>query len=201
LNSQLCPLPLLVGGTPAKSPWLNLSLPITTLLAVLFLMYYPPTLFLLLTTTARPRDGHGNTRGRRGGGNNNVNSNSIARAGQTLGTSLLYLFFATVGPPGWRLKDSIQKSFTSIASFLVIFYGIHGCVLLGTGWLITCAATAALSSGRKDSEDNDGDDDNDDDRRRKRFWEKVVAPQRLLVASSLAIGGPATAMALAKSFW
>ena len=51
----------------------------------------------------------------------------------------------------------------------------------------------------KDSEDNN---DNDDyvDGRKHRFWKKVVAPQRLLVASSAAIGGPATAAALAKSF-
>ena len=31
------------------------------------------------------------------------------------------------------------------------------------------------------------------------FWKKVVAPQRLLTASSAAIGGPATAAALAQS--
>ena len=32
------------------------------------------------------------------------------------------------------------------------------------------------------------------------FWRDVAAPQRLLAASSAAIGGPATAAALAKSF-
>jgi len=32
-----------------------------------------------------------------------------------------------------------------------------------------------------------------------KFWKMAVAPQRLLVASSAAIGGPATAAALAKS--
>ena len=117
------------------------------------------------------------------------NSNNIARAGQTLGTSLLYLFFATAGAPGWRLKDSIQKSFPSIASFLVVLYGVHGCVLLGARWLVTRSAPA-------DSNDNDDYDDG----RRSRLWRKVVAPQRLLVASSAAIGGPATAAALAKSF-
>ena len=31
------------------------------------------------------------------------------------------------------------------------------------------------------------------------FWEKVAAPQRLLAASSAAIGGPATAAALAQA--
>ncbi len=114
----------------------------------------PARLFLSPTTTARPRDGHSDARGRRGWGNDDDNSNSIAQAGQTLGTSLMYLFFATTSAPGWRLKDSIQKLFPSIASFLVVFYGVHGCALLGARWLITCAATAASSSGGKDSEDN-----------------------------------------------
>ncbi len=144
VNSQLCRLPLLVGGAPAKSPQLNLSLPITMLLAVLFLTYNPPNLVRLLTTAACPRDGHGNACRRRGGGNNNNNSNSIAWARQTLSTSLLYLFFATAGAPGWRLKDFIQNLFPSIASFLVILYGVHRCILLGMRWLITCAATAAV---------------------------------------------------------
>lgn len=31
------------------------------------------------------------------------------------------------------------------------------------------------------------------------YWKKVIAPQRLLAASSAAIGGPATAAALAQS--
>ena len=193
-NSQLRRLTALLGGATAEGPRLDLSLPITTLLAVLFSTYYPPDLFLSPTTTARPRGGNGDDPGGGGGGDDdNVgdenNSNNIARAGQTLGTSLLYLFFATAGAPGWRLKDSIQKSFPSIASFLVVLYGVHGCVLLGARWLVTRSAPA-------DSNDNDDYDDG----RRSRLWRKVVAPQRLLVASSAAIGGPATAAALAKSF-
>lgn len=194
LNSQLRRLTVLLGGATAESPRFNLSLPITTLLTVLFSTYYPPDLFLSpTTTTARPRDGNGD---------DDDSNNNIARAGQTLGTSLLYLFFATAGAPGWRLKDSIQKSFPSIASFLVVLYGVHGCVLLGTRWLITrSAATAATSmDGKHSAKDNNDNDDHDDGRRKHRFWKKVVAPQRLLVASSAAIGGPATAAALAKSF-
>ena len=37
-------------------------------------------------------------------------------------------------------------------------------------------------------------------RTRTSYWKNVVSPQRLLVGSSAAIGGPATAAALAKSF-
>jgi hypothetical protein len=177
LNSQLCCLPSLVNGAPAKSLLLNPSLPITAPLAVLFLTYYLLDLFLSPTTMARPRDGHGNACGRRGGGNKVNNSNSITQAGQMLGTSLLYLFFATASALGWRLKDSKQKLFLSIASFLVVFYGIHRCILLGTRWLIICAATATLSLGGKDLEDNDGDDNNNDNEGRFFIRGKVGAPQ------------------------
>jgi uncharacterized membrane protein len=131
------------------------------------------------TTTRRQR----RKKGDKGGGNDN--ENDIARAGQTLGTSLLYLFFATAGAPGWRLKDTIRKSFPAIASFLIILYSIHGCVLWGAKRLVTYW-TKDLNSF------NSGI--------RKGFWTKMVEPQRLLVASSAAIGGPATAVALAKSF-
>ena len=141
---------------------LNLSLPITTLLTVIFSTYYPPNMFLSPTSTKK--------------GSIDAKSNSIARAGETLGTSLLYLFFATAGAPGWRLKESIQQSFPSIASFLIILYGIHG---------------AALWSLKKLVELTNID--------KFKYWKKVIAPQRLLTASSAAIGGPATAAALAQS--
>ena len=179
LNSQLhCLIRGGGGGGGSDSTKLNLSLPITTLLAILFSTYYPPDVFLSATTTRRQRK-----KGDKGGGNDN--ENDIARAGQTLGTSLLYLFFATAGAPGWRLKDTIRKSFPAIASFLIILYSIHGCVLWGAKRLVTYWT--------KDSNSfNSGI--------RKSFWTKMVEPQRLLVASSAAIGGPATAVALAKSF-
>jgi len=164
VNSKLHHLPALLGRNSAStSSPLNLSLPITTLLAVLFSTYYPPNVFLSPTTSSKN------------------NKDSIAKAGETLGTSLLYLFFATAGAPGWRLKDSIQKSFPSIASFLIILYGVHGGVLWGVKKLVDTLT--------KDGENGE-----------KSFWKNVVAPQRLLVASSAAIGGPATSAALAKSF-
>lgn len=159
---------------PACSSQINLSLPITTLLAVLFSTYYPPNIFLSPTSSSSLS--HNNT--------NDAKSNNIAKAGETLGTALLYLFFATAGAPGWRLKDSIQQSFPSIASFLVILYSVHGSVLYAIKKLVDawCCTT-------------DGDKNH-----KNTFWRNVVAPQRLLVGSSAAIGGPATAAALAKSF-
>ncbi|KAL7531824.1 hypothetical protein ACHAXR_004257 [Thalassiosira sp. AJA248-18] len=162
LNSNLHHLTSLMGKSSASnaSP-LNLSLPITTLLAVIFSTYYPPNIFLS-PTSSNDKDSR---------------SNNIAKAGETLGTSLLYLFFATAGAPGWLLKDSIQQSFPAIASFLIILYGVHGAVLWGTKKLVD---TCIKDSGS--------------------VWKNVVAPQRLLVGSSAAIGGPATAAALAKSF-
>jgi uncharacterized membrane protein len=146
----------------AASPTLNLSLPLTTLMTVIFSTFYPPNKFLSPTSSSPSKNNINNTK-----------SNSIARAGETLGTSLLYLFFATAGAPGWRLKESIQQSFPSIASFLIIMYGMHGATL----WLVKKFIEVT----------------------KIQYWKKVIAPQRLLAASSAAIGGPATAAALAQS--
>jgi len=188
-NSKLHLLPRLfgrtIGTTTTAASSINLSLPITTLLAVLFSTYYPPNRFLSPTTTASHDENDNRA---------NNNTNAIAKAGETLGTSLLYLFFATAGAPGWRLKDSIQRSFPPIASFLIVLYGVHGAVLWGTKKLVDYACTT-----KKDGASAD-DDKNENNNEEKGFWRNVVAPQRLLVASSAAIGGPATAAALAKSF-
>ena len=174
---------ILLGSNNANP--LNLSLPITTFLTLLFSTYYPPNLFLSPSSTSpnkRKIDSHD----KRKDDGDNTRSNSIAKAGETLGTSLLYLFFATAGAPGWRLKDSIQRSFPSIASFLIVLYGVHGGVLWGIQKLVDLL-------GSKDG------DRHGDETKKEKFWEKVVAPQRLLTASSAAIGGPATAAALAQS--
>jgi hypothetical protein len=192
LNSKLHHITQLLrdsntGSTSSSSP-LNLSLPITTLLTVVFSMYYPPNIFLSPTTTTTSSTKHSQIR--RDG---EIRNNSIAQAGETLGTSLLYLFFATAGAPGWRLQDSIRQSFPSIASFLTILYGVHGIVLWGSRKLIgvlAAASPAKADNGEKNDEYNHN---------KKLFWRMAVAPQRLLVASSAAIGGPATAAALAKS--
>jgi uncharacterized membrane protein len=141
---------------------LNLSLPITTLLTVIFSTYYSPNMFLSPMLKKKDSD--------------DAKSNSIAKAGETLGTSLLYLFFATAGAPGWRLKESIQQSFPSIATFLIILYGVHGATLWSLKKLVEVTKMG-----------------------KSKYWKKVISPQRLLTASSAAIGGPATAAALAQS--
>lgn len=96
-----------------------------------------------------------------------------------LGTSLLYLFFASAGAPGWRIQDSIQQSFRSIATFLIIMYGVHLGVLWGFQRIvISCTSRDTTNTS---------------------IWKKIAAPQRLLAGSSAAIGGPATAVALAQT--
>ncbi|KAL3788679.1 LOW QUALITY PROTEIN: hypothetical protein HJC23_001878 [Cyclotella cryptica] len=178
LNSNLHHIQhfLRIADTSSSINSLNLSLPITTLLAVLFSTYYPPDWFMSPTST------HPSMTSKDRLQRNNIGrSNSIALAGERLGTSLLYLFFATAGAPGWRLKDSIQHSFPSIASFLIILYGVHLGVLWGFHRIVSSRnkrnGASSLTS----------------------FWDKIAAPQRLLTASSAAIGGPATAAALAQS--
>ena len=101
-------------------------------------------------------------------------SKLISGSGEELGTSLLYIFFATAGAPGLSIADSARASFVPISTFLALLYSIHGGVL----FLALKIASSRGKSLRKSSP-----------------W----LPQRLLVASSAAIGGPATAAALAKS--
>jgi len=98
-----------------------------------------------------------------------------------LGTVLLYLFFATAGAPGMSIATSVHSSFLlSITTFLCILYSIHGALLVLCRMLV-------LKWRQRSKEGNVGLD------------EGFVSPQRLLVASSAAIGGPATAAALAQA--
>ncbi|KAL7468700.1 hypothetical protein ACHAXS_008932 [Conticribra weissflogii] len=156
---------------------LNLSLPITTLLTLLFSTWYPPDLFLS-TSTSRKNE---STRP----DEPPLCSNHIAKAGETLGTSLLYLFFATAGAPGWTLQHSVRRSLPSLAVFLTCLYAGHGLFLRSVKALVD--ALFRNRRPRKRKCDNHP------------FWSRATAPQRLLVASSAAIGGPATAAALAQS--
>uniref|UniRef100_A0A7S2RZ16 Uncharacterized protein n=1 Tax=Eucampia antarctica TaxID=49252 RepID=A0A7S2RZ16_9STRA len=96
-----------------------------------------------------------------------------------MGTTLLYMFFATAGAPGISLASStIRNSFIPLSLYLSILYSVHGFIL----WL-----------GRFIwNKTNKSDTANPDQ-------QGMMAPQRLLVASSAAIGGPATAAALAQA--
>ena len=184
-----------LAGTKVSSfvPGLrDLSLPATTLLSVAYATCYPADSFLSTFTLTED--------GRR-------RPNDVARTAETLGTALLYLFFATAGAPGWRLAGAVRSSFGPVASFLCVLYGVHGLVLWGARRIVR-----RIGGG-------------------KGVWDEAVEPQRLLAASSAAIGenkqakltlllplltlsgllhfstippsktgGPATACALAKSF-
>jgi uncharacterized membrane protein len=95
-------------------------------------------------------------------------SPALQKTADTLGTSCLYLFFATAGAPGLAVADSVKASMIPLTLFLTCLYSIHGMIL----W--ACY----------------------------KLWGKTNAafvPQRLLVASSAAIGGPATSVALAQA--
>jgi uncharacterized membrane protein len=91
-----------------------------------------------------------------------------------LGTTFLYIFFSTAGAPGSQVADSVKSSILPLSKFLLCLYGIHG------GILWTCHKLFWR-----------GNEPNS--------WRSAFLPQRLLVASSSAIGGPATSVALAES--
>jgi len=91
--------------------------------------------------------------------------------GELLGTCLLFLFFATAGAPGIAIADSVRNSFLPLSIFLSGLYVGHAMILF---FFHQCF-------------------------KNHKSMKNAVQPQRLLVASSAAIGGPATAVALAKS--
>ena len=87
-----------------------------------------------------------------------------------MGNFFLYLFFATAGASGLAVADSsVRQSIIPLGMFNLWLYCIHGAIL----WWAT--------------------DKNDVPKK------ACGAPQRMLVASSAAIGGPATAAALAQA--
>jgi uncharacterized membrane protein len=105
---------------------------------------------------------------------------SLSSSGEALGTSLLYLFFATAGAPGLAIADSVKAAFLPLGLFLSLLYGVHGSILM--------LARKLMLWKRQRFDHINAESDN-----------SALLPQRLLVASSAAIGGPATAAALAKA--
>jgi len=77
------------------------------------------------------------------------------------------------------IADSVRSAFLPLGVFLSLLYGVHGAILF------LVRSIVLLARGKKVGENADD--------------EGAVLPQRLLVASSAAIGGPATACALAKA--
>lgn len=116
-------------------------------------------------------------------------TSQLRSTGETLGTSLLYLFFATAGAPGIAIADSVKSSFLPISAFLVVLYSIHSIIL------ILCRYAAQQLHLRRRKSQGEASNVLEEG------WDtqSPFLPQRLLVASSAAIGGPATAAALAQA--
>ena len=108
-------------------------------------------------------------------------------SGEVMGTVLLYLFFATAGAPGMAIAESVRAAFIPLGLFLVILYGFHGSFLALSRWIALIAMRSKFQSQQGKEEV------------KQKSHEGAFAPQRLLVASSAAIGGPATAAALAQA--
>jgi Protein of unknown function (DUF819) len=96
------------------------------------------------------------------------------RPAEMLGATCLYLFFATAGAPGIAIADSVRSALGPLSLYLACLYGIH----FGVLWSLYRCFGNSTGTGRS--------------------FPSFV-PQRLLVASSAAIGGPATAIALAQA--
>jgi uncharacterized membrane protein len=105
---------------------------------------------------------------------------SIRETCNTMGTTCLFLFFSTAGAPGSQVANSVKSSIGPLSIFLVCLYSIHGGIL----WL--CHRRWGGENAVQSNEEMS-------------FWKSAFIPQRLLVASSSAIGGPATSVALAES--
>ena len=110
----------------------------------------------------------------------------LQKPAEILGTSCLYLFFASAGAPGIAIADSVKMALLPLSLFLSCLYGFHFFILwamnrIGGGqwsWWRWWRMGSATS---------------------KRNVPPFLHKNRLLVASSAAIGGPATAVALAQA--
>ena len=92
----------------------------------------------------------------------------IQKTANELGLVALYLFFATAGAPGIAVAQSVRTSLIPLTIFLSCLYTFHGAILYTLHRIL-----GPIRFGG------------------------AFQIQRLLVASSAAIGGPATAVALA----
>lgn len=105
-------------------------------------------------------------------------ASQVQKPAERLGTACLYLFFATAGAPGIAIADSVRTSLVPLSLYLSCLYGIHFAILWA---LYRIGKGLARTKSPNDS------------------IPLSLVPQRLLVASSAAIGGPATAVALAQA--
>ncbi|VEU40288.1 unnamed protein product [Pseudo-nitzschia multistriata] len=108
----------------------------------------------------------------------------------TLGTFCLYLFFTTAGAPGIKVAKSMTSALVPLSLFSILLYAVHGGILSALYQL----GHEQSRFRRKRQQRREGQ------LRPTRGWlSTVLSPQRLLVASSSAIGGPPTSVALARS--
>jgi uncharacterized membrane protein len=132
----------------------------------------------------------------------------------TLGTVCLYLFFTTAGAPGIKVARSMTSALWPLSVFSVLLYAIHGGILASCYQFLSQESRFQKSwrQRRRREQNTDNADDNDDDdvtnntvaailsaRPKSWTWRDIFSPQRLLVASSSAIGGPPTSVALART--
>jgi uncharacterized membrane protein len=95
-------------------------------------------------------------------------STAFQKTANQLGLVALYLFFATAGAPGIAVAESVRVSLAPLGCFLSCLYLFHGTILLALQRIVGPTRLGG-----------------------------AFQAQRLLVSSSAAIGGPATAVALA----
>ncbi len=126
----------------------------------------------------------------------------------TMGTVCLYLFFTTAGAPGIQVARSMTSALLPLSVFSVCLYAVHGGILASIYQLGSSQSSLRKfwrqwqRRRRNESEAKNerlGDVNEKDSSSSSWVWSDIVSPQRLLVASSSAIGGPPTSVALART--
>ncbi|KAL7577983.1 hypothetical protein ACA910_007600 [Epithemia clementina (nom. ined.)] len=115
----------------------------------------------------------------------------IRAPSQVLGTVALYVFFSTAGAPGLAVAESVRASVLPLSLFLTVLYTFHG----GFLWLLHKMHSVLR---RPSTTANTGEHNSGSTPTSSLLSQSLEVP-RLLCASSAAIGGPATAVALAAA--
>ena len=117
-----------------------------------------------------------------------------------LGTVCLYLFFTTAGAPGIRVASSMRSALWPLSVFSVCLYAIHGGILASLYQLGSAQSSLRRQWNKKNQKrEMVPETKKEDDASSVWKLRDSLSPQRLLVASSSAIGGPPTSVALART--
>ena len=126
------------------------------------------------------------------------------RSNTVLRTDEGWWVFTTAGAPGIRVAKSMVSALWPLSVFSVLLYAIHGGILASLYQLLDRTSrfqklwrqqeNPTKGSGQTTTEDTLSAESNP-----SWSWRDVFSPQRLLVASSSAIGGPPTSVALART--